>query len=278
MLKDFLFREKSVASTPEKAFFQNRQNGHLGSLKNLPIRFFVALCLCAVVQAQNPRQVPSHTNQRELSSREIIQKVSQSLVSILTQDKEGQPLAQASGFFFKEGLIVTNLHVFKRASQAYVKLLSSGLTYKVDRIAGINRKHDLCVFRIKGGSAPALPMNSTGRIGVGDDIYTAGSPIGLEGTFSKGIISSIRLDQGLIQIDAAISPGSSGGPGVNNRGEVIRIVVSSLSGGENLNFAIPIRFLEATAQDKNGDIEVAGALSLTDRDKERLKGPVRRAF
>lgn len=112
------------------------------------------------------------------------------------------------------------------------------------------------------------------KISVGDDIYVGGNPKGLEGTFSKGIVSGVRPDAGLIQVDAAISPGSSGGPVVNNRAEVIGIVVSSLVDGQNLNFAIPSVHLEATALNWNAQVKIAGAFSLTDRDEDKLKGPV----
>jgi hypothetical protein len=228
-------------------------------------------------QANHRRGQKSALGQRPpspLAPRDLIQRVSKSLVSIITQDKEGGPIAQASGFFFREGLVVTNLHVFKRASQGYIKLLNSGLTYKIDTIVGLNRKHDLCVLKITEASAPPLALDTKSNITVGDDIYVGGSPKGLEGTFTKGIVSGVRRDAGLIQIDAAISPGSSGGPVVNNRAVVIGIVVSSLVDGQNLNFAIPAAHLEATALNWNTQVKIAGAFSLTDRDEDKLKGPV----
>ncbi len=220
------------------------------------------------------KSAPAQRTQSSLSSRDVVQRVSKSLVSIITQDKEGELIAQASGFFFREGLVVTNLHVFKRASQAHIKLLDSGLTYKVDNIVGLNRKRDLCVLKITGATALPLPLDTISKINVGDDIYAAGNPKGLEGTFSKGIVSGVRPDAGLIQIDAAISPGSSGGPVVNNRAAVIGIIVSSLVDGQNLNFAIPAVQLEATALNWNTQVKIAGAFSLTDRDEDKLKGPV----
>jgi S1-C subfamily serine protease len=82
---------------------------------------------------------------------------------------------------------------------------------------------------------------------IGDDIMVAGSPQGLEGTISKGIISSIRkfdpYDYELIQISAPISEGSSGGPVVNSSGELIGISVSGMKEGQNLNFAVPVKYI-----------------------------------
>jgi len=113
-------------------------------------------------------------------------------------------------------------------------------------------------------------------LAVGDEVYVGGNPRGLEGSFSKGIISGLRLEQGIIQMDAAISPGSSGGPVVNTRAEVIGLAVSTLSGGQNLNFAVPVSYLaELPLRFKKAPVDLAGAVALTDRDKEKLRGPVR---
>jgi hypothetical protein len=82
---------------------------------------------------------------------------------------------------------------------------------------------------------------------VGDPVYAVGNPQGLEGTFSQGIISSIRdagLDK-LLQITAPISLGSSGGPVLNSKGEVIGVSVATFKAGQNLNFAIPSNYLKA---------------------------------
>ena len=82
---------------------------------------------------------------------------------------------------------------------------------------------------------------------VGETVYAVGNPRGLEGTFSDGIISSIRLRDGdkLIQITAPISRGSSGGPVLNQKGEAIGVSVLSVINGQNLNFAIPSNYLKS---------------------------------
>lgn len=77
-------------------------------------------------------------------------------------------------------------------------------------------------------------------------------------------------------MDAAISPGSSGGPVVNTRAEVVGIAVSTLRGGQNLNFAVPVSYLgELPLLINKGPVDLAGAFALTDRDKDKLQGPVR---
>lgn len=244
---------------------------------------------------QNKRRqtqpVGKPNSQISLTPRQIAEKVSKSVVLIVTQDADGEPLAQGSGFFYsvptsanksngqfvngKTNLVATNLHVFKRAWQGYIKTLNDGATYKIKQIVGIDLLRDLCVLEIQGISGLPLMLGNSDQIAVGDDIYAAGNPKGLEGSFSKGIVSSIRQKLGLIQIDAAISSGSSGGAVVNNRGEVIGVAVSSLSSGQNLNFAIPSNYLAQLPLTWQTSVNATGALAITDKENERLVGAVR---
>jgi S1-C subfamily serine protease len=96
------------------------------------------------------------------ATRELAAQVRKSLVVILIQDDAGNPIAQGSGFFFeprffKPGFVATNLHVLKRASQAYVKSLSDGVSYKVRGVAGFDLKHDICVLFLSGAGDPSTP-------------------------------------------------------------------------------------------------------------------------
>jgi hypothetical protein len=116
------------------------------------------------------------------------------------------------------------------------------------------------------GGVP-LPL-STVDVAVGDDILVAGNPEGLEASFSKGIVSGIRSGSGLIQMDAAISPGSSGGPVVNQRGEVVGLAVSSLVEGQNLNFAVPVRYLREQKLVWDLRVRTVGGLAVTDLEQD----------
>jgi hypothetical protein len=82
-------------------------------------------------------------------------------------------------------------------------------------------------------------------VAVGDEVYVVGNPQGLEGTFSQGIVSSVRQvgPDSLLQITAPISPGSSGGPVLSAQGKVIGVAVATFRGGQNLNFAVPASYL-----------------------------------
>jgi S1-C subfamily serine protease len=208
-----------------------------------------------------------------LSTREIAARVRESLVLIVTQDREGNPVAQGSGVLIAPNWVATNLHVLKRASQVYVKSLSDGVSYKADSVFGFDLKHDLCGLLLLDDAGVALP-ESRDAVAPGDEILVAGNPEGLEASFSKGIVSGIRSGSGLIQIDAAISPGSSGGPVVNERGELVGLAVSSLVEGQNLNFAVPVRYLDQLNH-RSVDIRWAGALAVTDSEGDGFRGPVR---
>jgi S1-C subfamily serine protease len=80
---------------------------------------------------------------------------------------------------------------------------------------------------------------------VGDKVYAVGNPLGLEGTFSEGIISGMRFIGGhaTMQITAPISPGSSGGPILDGSGSVIGVAVATFKNGQNLNLAIPVGYV-----------------------------------
>ncbi len=218
-----------------------------------------------------------------LTTRELAAQVRKSLVVVLIQDDAGNPIAQGSGFFFKPrffkpGFVATNLHVLKRASQGYVKSLSDGVSYKVSGVVGFDLKHDVCVLLLSVAGDPSLPPSlplSTAEVAVGDDILVAGNPEGLEASFSKGIVSAIRSGSGLIQMDAAISPGSSGGPVVNQHGEVVGLAVSTLVEGQNLNFAVPVRYLLEQKLDTALTVRMAGGLAVTDLEEDGFHGPVR---
>lgn len=172
------------------------------------------------------------------------------------------------------GLVVTNLHVFTRATNAIVKNVASGKVYTAIEVVGLNAKHDLCVIKINDNSIPPLSLATTERAKIGDEVYVASNPKGLEGSVTKGIVSSVRGNVGLLQIDAAISSGSSGGAVINGRAEVVGIVKSSLIDGQNLNFAIPVEYLKLLRLNLTLPIVAAGACAYRGRDKDKLKGLV----
>ena len=175
---------------------------------------------------------------------EIAKKAFASTVLIMIEDADGE-IVQGSGFVLREHTIVTNMHVIEGAYRGYVKQIDNDTKHKLEAILQADNSHDLAVLSVPSLPAPALPIGDSTRLAVGDTVYAVGNPQGLEGTFSQGIVSSIRhIDSGtLLQITAPISHGSSGGPILNDRGEVVGVAVATWKDGQNLNFAIPASYL-----------------------------------
>jgi S1-C subfamily serine protease len=179
--------------------------------------------------------------------REIAKRVSPSVVLLVMEDGSGQPLGMGSGFVVHDGIVATNMHVIEGAARGYAKLVDDKTKHDIRGIVASDAARDLVLLSVDGLKADALTIGDSKAVAVGDAVYAVGNPRGLEGTFSAGIVSSIRKigDDSLLQITAPISPGSSGGPVVNSKGEVIGVAVATFKGGQNLNFAIPSQYLTA---------------------------------
>ena len=159
-------------------------------------------------------------------------------------DSSGQPLSLGSGFFVSSGIIATNAHVIEGASSGTARLVGSTETMQILGTVAVDLNADLALLRVNG-SAPSLAITSATTPAVGDNVYVVGNPLGLEGTFSSGIISGARHveDDSILQMTAPISPGSSGGPVMDSSGSVIGIAEATFGNGQNLNFAVPASYL-----------------------------------
>jgi S1-C subfamily serine protease len=167
---------------------------------------------------------------------------------------------QGSGFILnKDGLILTNNHVIDNAQRVEV-MLSDKHKYKAT-VMGVDKNHDLALLKIDAPNlVPAVLSESEGLV-VGQRVYAIGNPFGLQGTMTRGIISSIRSIRGpnnnpiedAIQTDAAVNPGNSGGPLLNSRGEVIGITTLIANNGADqssgIGFAIPVNTAKAVIAD-----------------------------
>jgi S1-C subfamily serine protease len=167
---------------------------------------------------------------------------------------------QGSGFILdKAGHVLTNFHVIADANRIEVKT-SDKHTYKAT-IVGQDKVHDLALLQINAPNLQPVTLSDSSDLVVGQKVYAIGNPFGLNGTMTRGIISSIRSIKGpegspiedAIQTDAAINPGNSGGPLLNSRGEVIGINTLIATGGaeqsSGIGFAIPINTAKAVLGD-----------------------------
>jgi len=174
---------------------------------------------------------------------EIVKRVQPSVVVILTYDEEGKIFKQGSGFFINQnGDIITNRHVLQGANRAEIKTIE-GKIYPITSIVSEDKEGDL--VRVSADIPPKMvhPIRLSHFIPeVGERVIVIGNPLGLEQTVSDGIVSAVRdiPEFGkIIQITVPISPGSSGSPVVNMKGEIIGVVTFQIIKGQNLNFAIP---------------------------------------
>lgn len=167
-----------------------------------------------------------------------------SVVTLIALDDRDQPLALGSGFFItRDGVLVTNAHVVGGAAKVLVRWRGqSGVAVKILNFA---HKYDLVTLQTSFAMTPAVLLADSDTAAVGQDVVVLGSPQGLEGTVSTGIIGGLRILGGVkfLQITAPISPGSSGGPVFNSQGRVIGISTATSAKGQNLNFALPANLL-----------------------------------
>jgi len=215
----------------------------LGLVKISALLLAIQLCAQACVLDQDKsRRVGSLPETQNLDIPAALKAV----VSIVVYDKSGQRLGQGSGFFVdKAGKLVTNFHVIKDAASATVKS-ANGAFYSVAGILGTDEQNDLAVLKVSGKDFSVLRLGDSDAVRIGNKVVAIGSPLGLEDTVSDGLISGLREAEGfkVFPTTAAISPGSSGGALLNEHGEVIGITAFQLTAGQNLNFAIPVKYLE----------------------------------
>jgi len=190
--------------------------------------------------------LPSLPKQKEEPTESLpslIKRIKPSTVIIFVYDDKGEFLKLGSGFFISQnGDVITNYHVLQGASSAEIKTADEK-TYPITYIVAGDEQNDIIRLSVNIPSQYVYPLSLSKTIPeVGERIIVYGSPLGLENTVSDGIVSAIRdiPDYGrIIQITAPISPGSSGSPVLNMKGEVIGIATFQMVEGQNLNFAIP---------------------------------------
>ena len=179
---------------------------------------------------------------------EIAEKALAATVYLEMKDSNSKTLGFGSGFFVKPNLIATNYHVIAGAASGTAKLVGKYTTYKIEGWTATDENNDLALLKVTTYGIKPLPLGNSDAIKIGETVYVAGNPKGLEGTFSDGIISSRRdkYAKERFQMTAPISPGSSGGPVLNSKGEIIGVSVAAHRDldAQNLNFAIPSSYLK----------------------------------
>jgi hypothetical protein len=186
---------------------------------------------------------------------QAVKKVIPSVFLIKTYDSQHKELAIGTGFFIDSlGTGITNYHVLEGASAATITL-QDGAEFPIQYINGQDEQRDLIRFRVESSSSAkglAYLKLSNKKPQLGEDVFTIGNPEGLSFSVSDGIVSSVREDEigTVIQTTAPISPGSSGSPLLNLKGEVIGVISFYYQDGQNLNFAIGVNHLKEMTSKK----------------------------
>jgi S1-C subfamily serine protease len=160
-----------------------------------------------------------------------------------------------SGFIFTpDGLIVTNSHVVEQAAGLRATL-PDGRTFEAD-LVGDDPHTDLAILRIGGAPFPSVTFGDSGAVKVGQVVIAIGNPLGFDCSVTSGIVSAVgrslrarsgRLIDNVIQTDAALNPGNSGGPLVTSRAEVIGVNTAMIASAQGLCFAIASDTVQAVA-------------------------------
>jgi len=189
-----------------------------------------------------------------LPAEEMIENAGKAVISIRT------PHGHGTGFFVRpDGLGITCKHVTKNRD-FWDALLQDGRTVKI-QILRRAENLDLALFKALDGEFPFLPMGLSNPVRRGQEVFAIGTPVllGLSQSVSRGIVSALRLEthRTLIQTDAAINPGSSGGPLLNQKGEVIGVINLKLVAQdiEGIGFCLAVDDVRSALNSRIGEID-----------------------
>ena len=169
-----------------------------------------------------------------------------------------------SGFAIGENCIVTNAHVIENVHS--ITLTSYEGDKYTASLLGIDEDKDIALLVIKDASFPYLKMANLSTVKIGDDIYAIGAPKGMAYTLTKGTVSAkerIVENESFIQIDAAINEGNSGGPLLNDAGEVLGMNTMKMTDSEGIGLAIPADRIASTLKELGVETDTNGNVNST---------------
>lgn len=191
---------------------------------------------------------------KEKSAVSIYEKINPAIVTVDSQLADG--LSCGTGCIIdKNGTILTSAHVID-VGKTVVVTTNNGQNYNAKIIKHLGQNKDIALLKI---DAPrdfqVVKMGDSGKVKVGQKVLAIGNPFGFSGTLTQGIVSRIDYAKNRIQTDAAINPGSSGGPLLNTNGEIIGINQAIYNPDNNISnigigFATPINLVKEYLQEK----------------------------
>jgi hypothetical protein len=229
------------SSTLYHAFFW-RKSARTSSHSHRAMKGFLVLLTGGLIQAQSTIDAVALTKRLGPS------------VVVLKSDR-----AIGSGVIVSQGKIATSLHVVQNASTLMVET-SNGDLYAGASVWAFDSQRDLAVLKVPGFDLPSVELGDSNQVLVGEPVMAIGTPELLAGTVTVGVVSAVRQDPfgrgfRVIQTDAAINHGNSGGPLINNRAQVIGIIWGGPT--ENLNFAVTVNYLRALLSEDHSEITLA---------------------
>jgi hypothetical protein len=171
---------------------------------------------------------------------QLVAKTKPATVQIVAFDENWSPIKSGTGFFISaDGLVVTNNHVIQGAAHLAART-NEGATFEFQHIVAQPDGVDLAILKFSADGVSFLKLGKSSDAVEGQQVIVIGSPEGLQGTVSAGIISAFRENRSMIQITAPISHGSSGSPVIDENGQVIGVATLVAKEGQNLGFAIAV--------------------------------------
>ncbi len=180
-------------------------------------------------------------DEEERTNIQVYEQASDAVVAI-----EAGNTAGSGSIISADGLVLTNAHVVEQAQSDITVKLADGRRFSAE-VRALANNQDLAILQIRGAqNLPTIPLADVGSVQVGQRAFAIGNPFGqFQGTFTTGIVSRLDTERGSIQHDAAINPGSSGGPLLNSDAELIGVNTAIFTSGQSqgnigIGFAISV--------------------------------------
>jgi S1-C subfamily serine protease len=208
-----------------------------------------------------------------LSISHIAENHALSVVTVVALGKGGEPVSSGSGFFLdREGLIATSHHVLAGSSRAIIRTLK-GEEGEIVEVTHDDPAVDLTIARTSLRSSAALSLGDSDKVQANDQVVLIGNAPGKQRAFSAGSVIGMRHAEELqlLQITAPLSPGSSGGPVLNLKGEVIGIATAFIASEKDVSFAMPVNYLKVL---KPARMKLADLPAASPSFKAEMRGSV----
>ena len=194
-----------------------------------------------------PRAAPATPQPRRTA--DIVRETRPAIAVVTGRTTAGEESVGTAFVVDRSGIMVTNLHVIQGMASLRVQF-PNGDAYDRVTVRAFDEQKDLAIIHVPGFALPVVRLGNSDTVQQGDDVLLIGNPRGLEGTVSSGLVSAIRPLNAMrvFQTDAAANPGNSGGPMLNDRGEVVGVLSFGFVEDQNLNFVVPINYARGLLQ------------------------------